>query len=92
MKIVIFTYVKITVHCIGNILIVAHSVGAMLYRSHDLSQCEMIKSMGNGNFFRHSRAAKSVVPGWTWLKFELIQALMYVIVTCEYEKDLNKNS
>ena len=29
--------------------------------------------------------------GWIWPNFELIQALMYVINTCKYEKDLIKN-
>ena len=30
--------------------------------------------------------------GWIWPNFELIQALMYVIITCQYEKDPIKNS
>ena len=30
--------------------------------------------------------------GWIWPNFKLIQALMYVIITCKYEKDLIKNS
>ena len=30
--------------------------------------------------------------GWVWPNFKLIQALMYVIITCKYEKDLIKNS
>ena len=34
----------------------------------------------------------SVVCGRIWPNFELIQALMYVIVTCKYEKDPIKNS
>ena len=25
--------------------------------------------------------------GWIWPTFKLIQALMYVIITCKYEKD-----
>ena len=41
-------------------------------------------------FFRQSRAANSVVRGRNWLNFKLIQALMYVIITCKYEKDLIK--
>ena len=44
-----------------------------------------------GDFFRRSRAANSAVGGRIWLNFELIQALMYVIVTCKYEKDPIKN-
>ena len=28
--------------------------------------------------------------GWIWPNFKLIQALMYVIITCKYEKDLIK--
>ena len=34
----------------------------------------------------------SVVPGQIWPNFELIQALMYVIITCKYEKDPIKNN
>ena len=30
--------------------------------------------------------------GWIWPNFKLIQALMYVIITCKYEKDPIKNS
>ena len=30
--------------------------------------------------------------GRIWLNFELIQALMHVLITCKYEKDLIKNS
>ena len=29
---------------------------------------------------------------WIWPNFKLIQDLMYVIITCEYEKDSIKNS
>ena len=29
--------------------------------------------------------------GWIWPNFKLIQALMYVIITCKYEKDPIKN-
>ena len=42
-------------------------------------------------FFRHLRAASSVVRGRIWPNFKLIQALMYVIITCKYEKDPIKN-
>ena len=45
-----------------------------------------------GIFFRRSRAANSVVGGQIWPNFELMQALMYVIVTCKYKKDPIKNS
>ena len=43
-------------------------------------------------FFRRLRAANSVVHGRIWLNFKLIQALMYVIITCKYEKDPIKNN
>ena len=42
--------------------------------------------------FRCSRAANSVAPDRIWPNFELIQALMYVIVTCKYIKDLFKDN
>ena len=45
-----------------------------------------------GNFFRRSRAANSVVGGPIWLKFELIQDIMHVLITCKFEKDrINSN-
>ena len=47
------------------------------------------KSMGF--FFRFSRAANSVVHGPISLNFELIQALMYIIVTCKYKMNPIKN-
>ena len=47
------------------------------------------KSMGF--FFRCLRAANSVVHGQISPNLELIQALMYIIVTCKYEMNLIKN-
>ena len=44
-----------------------------------------------GDFFRISRAAFSAV-GPIKPKFELVRALMHVIITCKYEKDQMKNS
>ena len=38
-------------------------------------------------FFRRLRAASSVVRGRIWPNFKVIEALMYVIITCKYEKD-----
>ena len=43
-------------------------------------------------FFRRLRAAISVVRGRIWLNFRLIQALMYVIITCKYENGPIKNN
>ena len=45
-----------------------------------------------GDFFRRSRAVNSAVGGPITPKFELVQALMHVIVTCKYEKERIKNS
>ena len=42
--------------------------------------------------FSDSRAANSVVRGQIRLNYELMQGLMYVIVTCKYKKDPIKNS
>ena len=44
-----------------------------------------------GIFFRRSRADNSVVHGRISPNFELIQALMYIIVTCKYEMNPIKN-
>ena len=43
-------------------------------------------------FFIRSRADNSVVLGQIWPNFELIEALMYVTLTCKYEKDPIKSS
>ena len=44
------------------------------------------------DFFRRSRAANSVVGGPIWPKFELIQDIMHVLITCKFEKDrINSN-
>ena len=43
-------------------------------------------------FFPTLKAANSVVRGRIRPNFELMQALMYVIVTCKYKKDPIKNS
>ena len=44
-----------------------------------------------GIFFRRSRAANSVVHGRISPNLELIQALMYIIITCKYEMNPIKN-
>ena len=43
------------------------------------------------SIFRRSRAANSVFRGQIWPNIELTKALMYVIVTCKYEKDPTNN-
>ena len=45
-----------------------------------------------GDFFRSSRAANSAASEPSRPKFELVQALMHVIITCKYEKDRMINS
>ena len=40
---------------------------------------------------RRSRAANSAVLGRIWLKFELVQDIIDVLVTCKYEEDPIKN-
>ena len=44
-----------------------------------------------GIFFKRSRAANSAVHGRISPNFELIQALMYIIITCKYEMNPIKN-
>ena len=48
--------------------------------------------ISHGDFFRRSRAANYAVGGPIRPKFEFLQALMHVIVTCKYEKEQMKNS
>ena len=38
-------------------------------------------------FFKHSRAANSAVQGRIWLKFELIQDVMVILVSSKNEED-----
>ena len=45
-----------------------------------------------GIFSDAQRAANSVVRGRIRPNFELMHALMYVILTCKYKKDPIKNS
>ena len=44
------------------------------------------------DFFRHLRAANSVVSGPIWPKFELVPDFMHVLVTCKYRKDRTKKN
>ena len=44
------------------------------------------------SIFRHSRRANSVVGSQIWPEFELIQALMHVLIICKYQKDRIQNN
>ena len=57
----------------------------LVFRPDNMKETVPHKSMGF--FFKRSRAANSVVRGQNWPNFELIQALMHIIVTCKYEKN-----
>ena len=46
-------------------------------------------SMGN---ILMLKAAKSVVSGPIWPKFELVRDFMHALVTCKYKKDRIKNN
>ena len=43
-------------------------------------------------FFNHNLSFTMETSDWIWPNFKLIQALMYVIITCKYEKDQTKKS
>ena len=43
-------------------------------------------------FFIKPLSVTMETSGWIWPNFKLIQALMYVIITCKHEKDPIKNS
>ena len=45
-----------------------------------------------GIFFRRSRVANSTVGGRILPIFELLRALLHIVITCKYEKDGMKNS
>ena len=54
-------------------------------------ECSQDFSQVYGDFFRRSRAANSTVLGPIWPNFELVQDVMVVLVTCQYEEDPIKN-
>ena len=45
-----------------------------------------------GDFFKRSRADNSAARGRIWLNFELVRALLYVVVPCKYKKVSFENS
>ena len=45
-----------------------------------------------GELFKRSRADNSAAHGRIWLNFELVRALMYIVVSCKYGKDPIENS
>ena len=51
-----------------------------------------IEKNGNTVFQIITLSVAMKTSGRIWPNFELIQALVYVIITCKYEKDLIKNS
>ena len=51
-----------------------------------MDQMKSKREKVTASIFRSSRAANFVVRCWIWPNFKLIQALMYVIVTCKYER------
>ena len=63
--------------------------------SFALRAVELMKSLECSQhyrqFFRRARADSSGVGGGIWLKFELIQALMHVLVTCNNQDDRIQN-
>ena len=56
-----------------------------------LLPASMKKIRSKIEFFRWARADNSGVGGGIWLKFELIQAFMHVLVTCKNEDDQIQN-
>ena len=60
--------------------------------SRDKVESSFFPLKAYGDFFRLSRAANSAAGGPIKPKFELVQALMHVIIACKYEKDQMINS
>ena len=50
-----------------------------------------VATIQNIDFFKHKRAANSAVRGQIWQKFELIQDIVVILVTCKNEEDPLKN-
>ena len=88
----VFDYV-IRLYC----CLVCHVTGKQLTSSPKVNDAHLRATIQSekkwiDQFFRCLRAANSVVHGRIWLNFKLIQALMYVIINCKYEKDPIKNN
>ena len=47
---------------------------------------KQLRKSFNTDFIRRSREANSAVGGPIWLKIELIQNIMYVLITCKFKK------
>ena len=79
---------------LGNTSNVLHRIKTSSPKGNDAHLRAIIQSekKWQHKFFRRLRAASSVVHGQIWPNFEFIQALMYVIITCKYEKDPIKNN
>ena len=56
------------------------------------SHQEQPRKSGNIVFQIITLSVAKETSGQIWPKFELIQALMHVLITCKYEKDPIKNS
>ena len=68
-----------------------HVLIACKYEKDQMKNDIIFSTISLWVIFRRSRAANSVVHGRISLNFELIQALMYIIVTCKYEMNPIKN-
>ena len=55
------------------------------------TECTFDRTRSNMGFFQHSRASNSNVNSLMWLKVELIQDFMAVLVTCKIDKDWIKD-
>ena len=62
------------------------------YKKDRIKKTAEKKWQGNTVFSFITLPVAMGTSGRIWLNFKLIQAIMYVIVTCKYEMDPNKNS
>ena len=52
----------------------------------------ILKILSKNQFLTSFKGHNSAALGLIWPKFELVRALMHVIITCKYKKDRMKNS
>ena len=52
----------------------------------------ILKILSKNQFLTSFKGHNSAALGLIWPKFELVRALVHVIITCKYKKDQMKNS
>ena len=75
--------------CMSSLPVSMKRIGS---RTAEKKRPQFLSHYKSIEIFRRSRTANSAVGGRIWPNFELLRAIMQVIITCKYENDRMKNS